>query len=70
MYRGNMEPHTFALAEDEKQKFDTLQAVRGQPVLALAREIISSNASLVVTGVTIVGVAVACLVTRVILGRR
>jgi hypothetical protein len=65
-----METHTFPLAEEEKRKFDALQAeVRNQPVLTRARNLIGSNASLVVSGVALVGVVAACLVTR-LLGRR
>ena len=67
----HMDTHTIALDGEEKRKFDALQAnVRNQPLLTRARDLIGSNASLVVTGVTLVGVVAACLVTRVILGRR
>jgi hypothetical protein len=65
-----MDTHTFTLAEEEKRKFDALQAdVRNQPILVRARNVIGSNASLVVSGVALVGVVAACLVTR-LLGRR
>jgi len=66
-----MDTHALPLTGEEKQRFDALEAeVRRQPVLARARHIIGANASLVATGVTLVGVVAACLVTRVLLGRR
>ncbi len=70
-YAWCMDTRTFTLAEEAKRKVDTLQTdVRNQPVLARARDIIGANASLVVTGVALAGVVAACLVTRVLLGRR
>jgi hypothetical protein len=67
---GCMETRTLPLAEEGKRKFDALQAeVHNQPVLARARNLIGSNASLVVSGVAFVGVVAACIVTR-LLGRR
>jgi hypothetical protein len=70
MYPSRMDTHTLPLAEEGKRKFDALQAeVRNQPMLARARNLIGSNASLVVSGVALVGVVAACLVTR-LLGRR
>ena len=65
-----MDTHTFPLVEEEKRKLDALELdVRNQPILARARDLIGSNASMVVTGVALVGVVAACIVTR-LLGRR
>jgi hypothetical protein len=66
-----MVTRAFPLAEEQKRKLDVFEAdVRKQPVLARARDVISSNASLAVTSVALVGVVAACIITRVILGRR
>lgn len=68
-YAGGMDTRTFPLNEEQKRNLDLEANVRHQPILARARNLIGSNASLVVTGVTLVGVVAACIVTR-LLGRR
>jgi hypothetical protein len=58
------------MAEKEKRKLDGLESnLRKQPTLARAQDFVRENASLALTGVALVGVVAACVVTRVLTRR-
>jgi hypothetical protein len=65
-----METQTFPIAEEEKRKLDGLESNRrNQPALVRAQDFVRENASLALTGVALVGVVAACVVTRLIIRR-
>ena len=65
-----METQTFPIAEEEKRKLEALESnLRNQPKLARAQDFVRENASLALTGVALVGVVAACVVTRLLTRR-
>jgi hypothetical protein len=65
-----METQTLSIAEEEKRRLDGFEFnLRKQPTLARAQDFVRENASLALTGVALVGVVAACVVTRLLIRR-